>query len=962
MNQVCAQVKPLKPWATLVAILLIALILRLGRLTFQPLWADEGYSVYFASLNLATLTSATAADIHPPFYYYLLKLWMLVFGPGAASLRLLSVGLGVATVAALYALAHRLVAQRVATLAALLLALSPFHIYYAQEVRMYALVGLLAVLSTLFMVNLLNRVANGKPARLCYLLYVVTTTLALYTLYYAAFLPIAQTVFVLITYRRQGRLLVRWLILELMTGLVYLPWIVYAFQALATYVGGKVVVEKYAPLHPLSFFGQVFAALAMGIPSAGRWWLSLGALPVLALVLVAVFHAVRLPAFSSSGQRSAGTMSSSTGLLVLLSVVPVVLGYIVNLFWPFNPIGFQRLFLYCLPFLAVLVALGLDWLVTEARQTAMVHRARPTAQSAALSILVVACAAFVFMMLADFYLSPRYARHDYRPLVHDMARLANPDDVVVALYPWQIGFVRSYFVGALPHLLFVDHAAVWADHPEVMRQELNQLGQTYGRLWFPSYEGAGGILEHAVTTYLTETAYPGMAQWYGDHRLALYVWGSVGQLQSINVSAGEALVLNAVRVSMEPLEAGHDGLRIDLVWQATAALPGKAQVALRLVDDNRRTWARRDSIPENGALPFDTWPIGAVVNDHHALPIPATTPPGSYRLLLGVFDPDGGRNLPLNDANGQPVGSEIEIGKAVVTRGSYHPPLEALGVGHRTAVSFRGAPRLVGYELPTTPLQPGHTVDLDLYWQAEAAMQEDPMLFVQVRDRANKVWGLYEGPAVAPQYPPSRWLPGSILRGQVSFLLAADAPGGDYRLVVGWLRGVSKERIPVVGGGNETLIANLPVVARLHSMILPHPERAMDVRLADEVQFLGYDGTGAEAIPGEALTLTFYWRAMGRIDASYKVFVHLVDEQGRIWAQQDSEPGGGSLPTTSWLPGEVITDTYRLSVPGSIAGGQYTLQAGMYDKATGKRLRAATANGQSIGDSIELERLIITPR
>ncbi|MBM3134684.1 MAG: hypothetical protein FJZ89_05220, partial [Chloroflexi bacterium] len=58
--------------AALLAITLLALGLRLGRLTFQPLWWDEGTSVYFASQPLPDLTAATAADIHPPFYYLLL--------------------------------------------------------------------------------------------------------------------------------------------------------------------------------------------------------------------------------------------------------------------------------------------------------------------------------------------------------------------------------------------------------------------------------------------------------------------------------------------------------------------------------------------------------------------------------------------------------------------------------------------------------------------------------------------------------------------------------------------------------------------------------------------------------------------------------------------------------------------------------------------------------------------------
>ncbi|MGB8646394.1 MAG: hypothetical protein WCF84_14240, partial [Anaerolineae bacterium] len=50
------------------AILAFALVLRLIRLDFQPLWWDEGYSVFFATRDFLTMLARTAVDIHPPLY------------------------------------------------------------------------------------------------------------------------------------------------------------------------------------------------------------------------------------------------------------------------------------------------------------------------------------------------------------------------------------------------------------------------------------------------------------------------------------------------------------------------------------------------------------------------------------------------------------------------------------------------------------------------------------------------------------------------------------------------------------------------------------------------------------------------------------------------------------------------------------------------------------------------------
>ncbi|MGD8735923.1 MAG: hypothetical protein PVJ85_04125, partial [Anaerolineae bacterium] len=73
------------------ALILVALGLRLARLSFQPLWWDEGWSVYFASSELRTIFELTAVDIHPPLYYVLLHYWTQFLGSGVVAIRLFSV-------------------------------------------------------------------------------------------------------------------------------------------------------------------------------------------------------------------------------------------------------------------------------------------------------------------------------------------------------------------------------------------------------------------------------------------------------------------------------------------------------------------------------------------------------------------------------------------------------------------------------------------------------------------------------------------------------------------------------------------------------------------------------------------------------------------------------------------------------------------------------------------------------
>ena len=74
---------------------LAGLALRLVRWDFQPLWWDEGYSVWFATHTLDQMAALTAQDIHPPLYYALLHGWTLILGAGPLAFRSFSVVAGV---------------------------------------------------------------------------------------------------------------------------------------------------------------------------------------------------------------------------------------------------------------------------------------------------------------------------------------------------------------------------------------------------------------------------------------------------------------------------------------------------------------------------------------------------------------------------------------------------------------------------------------------------------------------------------------------------------------------------------------------------------------------------------------------------------------------------------------------------------------------------------------------------
>ncbi len=129
-------------------VLLLGAWTRFHHLDDQSLWNDEGNSLRLAQRDPGDLIDAAGRDIHPPGYYLALKLWIGLVGDSELSLRMLSALAGLLTVGAVIALGRALFGRSAALVAGLITALHPFAVYYSQEARMYAALGLFSVLST----------------------------------------------------------------------------------------------------------------------------------------------------------------------------------------------------------------------------------------------------------------------------------------------------------------------------------------------------------------------------------------------------------------------------------------------------------------------------------------------------------------------------------------------------------------------------------------------------------------------------------------------------------------------------------------------------------------------------------------------------------------------------------------------------------------------------------------------
>lgn len=140
-------------------IVLSGALLRIYALGEKSVWLDEAFSIWVASHRLPEVWSwLIRIDQHPPLYYSLLSLWQGVFGDRQGPVRLFSALCGIVSIPLFYAAARRLTQDEIAALmAAAILAISPFHVRYAQEARMYNLLTLAVAAAFYCLVRVLNQ-------------------------------------------------------------------------------------------------------------------------------------------------------------------------------------------------------------------------------------------------------------------------------------------------------------------------------------------------------------------------------------------------------------------------------------------------------------------------------------------------------------------------------------------------------------------------------------------------------------------------------------------------------------------------------------------------------------------------------------------------------------------------------------------------------------------------------------
>jgi 4-amino-4-deoxy-L-arabinose transferase-like glycosyltransferase len=375
-----------------------------------------------------------------------------------------------------------------------------------------------------------------------------------------------------------------------------------------------------------------------------------------------------------------------------------------------------------------------------------------------------------------------------------------------------------------------------------------------------------------------------------------------------------------------------DPLFITLYWQVLAPIPGDYNVYVRLTDDSGNVFGQVDRLPLGGLLRTDKWQPGTYIRDDYRLRLRPGAPPDVYYLEVAMY----------SFTTGETFGLARNIGRVEVLPARTFARIEELAIERPLRSELAPGVELLGYRLGAAKLGPGERLPVTLYWHATGRPATDYAVVFEARSVGGRDGGAWTEPLGSELYPTHKWRRGEVLVSLHQLQMPPYARTDTYMLTVRLLDTASGQMV-----GRE-IMGKLEFVERPRYFETPQVQYPVGADLDDVAQLIGYDLPQRRVRAGETFPITLYWRALGETRTSYTVFIHVVGPDGVIRGQWDSIPGAGTLPTTGWIKGEVITDRYMVPMAKDAPPWEYTILVGMYDPRTGERLKVKDTTRDAI--------------
>ena len=636
-------------------IILLAFALRVYRLDAQAIWWDESLSVYRATRDLGTVLANTiliqnivTTDTVPQCYFLFVHFLIRAFGTSEFALRFFSVIANVATIPLLYVLARRWLGNSAALTAALLGALSPFYVWYAQEARPYALVlfwSTLAVYAltrafemghrlTLINTDKTKPISVHPRSSVSYswiFVYCLSAIAALYTHYFAIFLFPFHAILILILVRPTPRR--HWFFF-----LPALPFasVIFLVRQVLTSAAGNVGTGPY--LVPLDvMLRDLLNSFSVGITMDWTQAAGVGAVTfgLLAIGILFPNSKSRITNFEFRILNLAYLFIPIIGVQILSTVRPLYQN--------------SRYLIAISPAFYLGVAAGIATLARWWRPLAL----------AALGVFVIGAA----ISLNNWYFDPRFGKDDHRAWAESLRDRARAGDFLILNSPHTAELYRYYADDIVPMMTLPVLRADGKPSPDADRTAVRDAYHNNARVWYLAMHVPFDDPDARIEKLLNqEGLLLDQAQFAGtstEIALSLFV---------------RALPLVDARDLRYPLDIAFDGhlrLRgydapasitpgaraiVKLYWQIDEPVGEDYAVSLRLVDAAGLRVGQWDAMPLGNRSGSSTWQAKNIIGDTREVLIALSMPPGKYRWQV----------VPYHSATGTALGETVTLSEILI--------------------------------------------------------------------------------------------------------------------------------------------------------------------------------------------------------------------------------------------------------------------------------------------------------
>jgi 4-amino-4-deoxy-L-arabinose transferase-like glycosyltransferase len=266
--------------------------------------------------------------------------------------------------------------------------------------------------------------------------------------------------------------------------------------------------------------------------------------------------------------------------------------------------------------------------------------------------------------------------------------------------------------------------------------------------------------------------------------------------------------------------------------------------------------------------------------------------------------------------------------------------------------------RLISYSLPDPYVLPGAYLPIELCWDPLGRTEVPYAVLIQLLDLSQLdvygspgVWGGRRTYPGLGNLPTDRWRLGEPFcdRILVHVSPAAPTPLG-AAIEIGFIEPETGKRLQASGPeGSPADMSVLRGVPILDAGDLPTSERESTYVID---QAIGLNRVIVSTPAPDDMMVTLVWQSLQPVTYDATVFVHLLETNGDLLAQVDRQPLNGQFPTSYWLPGQVVTDTIRLSPLNDNYDGSVTLTVGMYTWPSLDRLPVLDSPGTLQPDNV----------